>query len=91
MRAALCGVGASPRFVQETTTKRASLARVAGGLGVSFVPDLPDTGAGADVTLAPVDGELPEVVLTALTPAGADLPAARRFMQLCREEAVAAV
>jgi DNA-binding transcriptional LysR family regulator len=91
MLAALNRAGAAPRIVQETTTKRAALALVAAGLGSSFVPDLPDTGAGADVVLKPVTGGLPEVILSALTPAGANLPAARRFIELCREEAAPGV
>lgn len=79
---AACGAaGFSPNIVQELTTKSTTLALVAAGNGVAFVPASVARAGYNGVRFIPLRGALPPVLMYWAWRSDCDNPVAARFME----------
>ncbi|WBF67347.1 LysR substrate-binding domain-containing protein [Desulfovibrio subterraneus] len=79
--AACHGAGFSPRIEQEVATKSTTLALVAAGLGVAFVPASLARAGYAGVSFVPLQSALPVVEMYGAWLAGCTNPVVERFME----------
>ncbi|UZP67460.1 LysR substrate-binding domain-containing protein [Desulfovibrio mangrovi] len=79
--AACQGSGFSPRIEQEVSTKSTTLALVAAGVGVAFVPASLARAGYKGVRFVPLRSALPPVEMYWAWPAGRSNPVVERFME----------